>query len=60
MSSFRHNATVVPRPGNKHRFLYTHSDRRLKRGKKVREEDDWPLGRINIQAIDGPANVVFI
>ncbi|KAF9135329.1 hypothetical protein BGW39_003436 [Mortierella sp. 14UC] len=61
-SSSKHQATVIPFPGSKHIFRYTHSDRTLKRGKKVRSEDEYQqsLGRINIRANSGPANVTFV
>lgn len=60
-SSRRHTATVNPYPGSNHILRFTHSERTLKKGKKVRAEDDYlPLGSIHLQAIDGPANVTFV
>ncbi|KAK3846875.1 MAG: hypothetical protein J3R72DRAFT_432622 [Linnemannia gamsii] len=60
-SSPKHQATVTPFPKSKHILRYTHSDRTLKRGKKVRAEGEFvPLGRLNVQASNGPANVTFV
>ncbi|KAF9905737.1 hypothetical protein EC991_001340 [Linnemannia zychae] len=60
-SSSKHQATVIPFPGSKHILRYTHSDRTLKHGKKVRSEDEYqPLGSINIRANNGSANVTFV
>ncbi|KAF9099366.1 hypothetical protein BGX23_002813 [Mortierella sp. AD031] len=61
VGSSRSNATVVPMPGSKHLIRYSHSDEYLKRGKKVRKEDDYTLmGWIHVQAVDGPAKVAFV
>ncbi|KAG9065229.1 hypothetical protein KI688_002552 [Linnemannia hyalina] len=60
-SSRRHSATVNPYPGSNHILRFTHSERTLKKGKKMRAEDDYlTLGSIHLQAVDGPANVTFI
>ncbi|KAF9152141.1 hypothetical protein BG015_005730 [Linnemannia schmuckeri] len=60
-SSRRHTATVNPFPGSNHILRFSHSERTLKKGKKVRAEDDYlPLGSIHLQAVDGPANVTFV
>ncbi|KAG0281622.1 hypothetical protein BGZ95_001476 [Linnemannia exigua] len=60
-SSPEHQATVNPFPWSKHILRCTHSDMTLKRCKKVRVEDEFiPLGRIDVQASNGPANVTFV
>ncbi|KAF8930296.1 hypothetical protein BGZ47_000618 [Haplosporangium gracile] len=60
-SSQRHTATVNPFPGSNHILRFIHSERTLKKGKKVRAEDDYlPLGSIHLQAVEGPATVTFV
>ncbi|KAF9547064.1 hypothetical protein EC957_008913 [Mortierella hygrophila] len=61
VSSRRHSAIVNPYPGSNHILRFTHSERTLKKGKKMRAEDDYLiLGSIHLQAVDGPAKVTFI
>jgi hypothetical protein len=52
---------VVPFPGSTHLLSFTRWSKTLKKGKKVRAEDDYmPLGSINLKAVDGPASVTFV